>query len=448
MIKTKNFSLTLLFSSFLFLQYVILRFANQAGRGFLPDGQQDLVYCFLQAVVISGFILHSLLKWLLKDERVYRAIIICSLALGFFGTLMMTFAPVDSLFYLVLTGVTVLSLGITGGAVYLRVSDFTASGARIGLCMGISYAVGIVLQYCLQLQWTIVPLLVVFVSAGFAVLAVMFTRPAELKKPADIVQPVQPSKLLFASVITFAMLIFTSYYNSCIHHLMIASGYTDYNVYSWPRFVMLAGIFLFGIIGELKDGRFLPISALCISLVALLNAVMAGGKTYTLNMCLYYLSLSASISYYNLTFLRLAPRTKHPALWASFGRVIDSLTVILSFVFSFSTITLTAVLVIDIASLGTIIVMMALNGDFNIVDMRETMPEPETIDIDIEALRERYGLTPTEFKVFRELVQTEDKQDAIASRLNISVNTLRHHITSIYRKTNTQTRSGLYKLIK
>ena len=50
-------------------------------------------------------------------------------------------------------------------------------------------------------------------------------------------------------------------------------------------------------------------------------------------------------------------------------------------------------------------------------------------------------------KVLRELVSTDDKQDVIASRLNISVSTLRHHVTSIYKKTGTQTRSALCKLV-
>ena len=36
--------------------------------------------------------------------------------------------------------------------------------------------------------------------------------------------------------------------------------------------------------------------------------------------------------------------------------------------------------------------------------------------------------------------------DAIAASLNMSVNTLRHHITSIYKKTGVQTRSALCKL--
>ena len=62
-------------------------------------------------------------------------------------------------------------------------------------------------------------------------------------------------------------------------------------------------------------------------------------------------------------------------------------------------------------------------------------------------IQDSYRITPSEMKVLRELVSTDDKQDAIAFRLNISVSTLRHHVTSIYKKTGVQTRSALCKLV-
>ena len=74
-------------------------------------------------------------------------------------------------------------------------------------------------------------------------------------------------------------------------------------------------------------------------------------------------------------------------------------------------------------------------------------PQTETETDPFSAIQESYRITPSEMKVLRELVGTDDKQDAIALRLNISVSTLRHHITSIYKKTGTQTRSALCKLV-
>ena len=126
------------------------------------------------------------------------------------------------------------------------------------------------------------------------------------------------------------MLLFLQFYNSYIQHLQIISGYVEYNVYTWPRLVMIPCLLLFALLGDRREGRYVPLAALCIALAALLNAVLVGSAgAYRLNMCLFYAALAATVSYYNLVFWRLAPGPKRPALWAGMGRVIDSATVLL-----------------------------------------------------------------------------------------------------------------------
>lgn len=436
MIRYKKSAVTVAFAAFLFLQFVVLRFSNQAGRGFLPENIQEWVYCFTQIIVIAGFLLHSFLAKTLLGKPSS----LCALGALLLGSGYMMLASADSALYLAVTGVSVLCLGIVGGAVYLRVALFSE---RLGLSFGVAYSFAILVQYIFQLEWTILPVIIALSLAAFAALTVFFIHKFPEAQPKS---EFKSSKLAFAAVITAAMLIFTVYYTSYIHHLQIASGYTEYNVYSWPRLLMIPGVLAFGVVGDIKSGKYLPLCALLMVAFALLNTVLISRDTYLLNMCLYYLAIAAAVSYYNITFPRLAQGTKNPALWAPFGRMLDSLVVILSFLLSFSTLSTAVVLVIDIVSLGIIIVMMAINGDFNLSS--EPVSKPEKPEVDFDSLRELYNLTPTELKVFRELVSTEDKQDAIASRLNISVNTLRHHITSIYRKTETQTRAGLCRLVK
>jgi DNA-binding CsgD family transcriptional regulator len=141
------------------------------------------------------------------------------------------------------------------------------------------------------------------------------------------------------------------------------------------------------------------------------------------------------------------------------GRMIDSAVVILQFISGCSRMSAVAVLVMDIVVLAAVIVAMAVSGGFNLSPasdsehaleetgstqgMPESVPPPaDPLDI----IGESCYLTPTERRVLRELVRTDDKQDVIAASLNMSVNTLRHHITSIYKKTGVQTRAALCKL--
>ena len=599
-----NAESALLFFAFMLIQLITLRLGNQAGWGYLSSGNQELVYFFIQVIVIAGILLHVFFHRAFGGRRAYLGSICAALGGCAAGSMIMLFAGNGSLSYLVFSGMTVLFLGYICGAVYFRMAylvSYTApavdcaggtgrypgqeactsravdcaggtgrcpgqgaytapavectpqkdslggniGGDRAGACVGIGYASAIALQYIFQLKWTIKPVLAVLLAASFAALAYTMVHRRQTGDGRSVSSRQQSSgrsvssrqaayegsvpsnglldsplpetyvcsaprtKMICSVVITLAMLTFITYYNSYIHHLQIISGYSDYNVYSWPRLLMIPAMLLFGIVGDIRGGKYLPISALCVAVVALLNTALLGSETYLLNMCLYYISLTAVIAYYHLTFLRLAPRTGQPALWAPMGRLLDSLFVIISFGLGFSRFSLPAVLAIDIAALAVTIVMMAINGDFILgaAEEKNAVPaatfegdDPESADplaaaasgvtgplaaaasgvsdpfsgIDPETntpypaaetypgssyfdenidesdpfhvIQEKYGISPSEMRVLRELVLTDDKQEVMAARLNISVSTLRHHVTSIYKKTGTQTRSALCKL--
>ena len=459
-VKSKSGRLILLFGSFMLLQLIILRLGNQSGRGYLAENIQELVYYGIQVVVILGYLAHAAFHRLLRKWKGYEVVVAAIIAAGAAGAEAMLFLPCASLSCLMISGVTVLLLGFLVGAVYSRMSEMIADGARAGIGIGAGYASAIVLQYLFQLQWTMTPVLAVLITASAAFLIYLFLRGKEredmsVRQKGETVAFAKP---LIALVITIALLFFVTYYNSFIHHLQVVSGYTDYNVYSWPRLLMIPAVILFGVIGDLKGGRYQPICTLCVAVVALLNALLIGRETYLLNMCLYYLSLSAVVSYYHTTFLRLAPTTRHPVLWAGAGRILDSVNVMFSLLFMISQMSSVAVVMIDIFALVVIVVMMAFSGEFGLSlhprspEKEEQGPEPADIGEPVpaadpfEVICERYGFTPAELRVFRELVLTEDKQAVIGDHLSIKLRTVQANVTSIYRKTGLNTRSGLVQL--
>ena len=147
------------------------------------------------------------------------------------------------------------------------------------------------------------------------------------------------------------------------------------------------------------------------------------------------------------------------------GRLLDSAVVIFTLLLNFNELSPSAMLTIDILSLAVIIVAMSLNGDFNLSihkkavteaaeepphceteEQAEALSEAEPRRDPFEVIREHYGLSPAELRVFRELVLTEDKQAVIGDRLSIKLRTVQANVTSIYRKTGLNTRSGLVQL--
>ena len=173
--------------------------------------------------------------------------------------------------------------------------------------------------------------------------------------------------------------------------------------------MMVPVYLLFAWIGDRKKGRFVPIISLCIMLIALLNVILIGDAgSYRFNMCLFYFTIAAFTSYYLLTFWRLAPSTKQPALWAPFGRIIDSGAVLLTGAIHLSSLPPAVMLGLDIAGVALIILLMALGGSF---------------DISVPSVR-----------------QSEEPAESISERLSIQVRTLQNHVTRIYRKVGVTTR--------
>ena len=461
----------------MFAQFVVLRMANQAGRGYLTEERQAYVYLFTQVVAIAGFLSHAAAYGALKNKKPAAYLTAGALGLFFFGANAMLWFSPASRFYMFATGLTVFLTGFVGGAVYLRLAFLFRVVPRPGLSLGAGYAAAVALQYFLQLRRFIPAALTVLLLPAFAVIAISLLSPDD-GSPKHVTdgERVPARKIVFASVVTVALLIFTSYYNTYIHHLQVASGYTTFNAYSAPRLLMIPLVILFGFIGDFRGGRFLGPATLCVTVIALLNAVLVGSEAYTLNMCLFYVALSAVVVCYHMSFLPIALRTRRPALWAPFGRVLDSVVVGLSFLLGLSDLSQVAVLAIDIAALAAAIIAMAANGDLSpgapeqpkapaagpekpaaseAASIPETLPdaEPESPGIvpdadPFETVSEKYGLTPAELRVFRELVLTEDKQAAIAENLSIKLRTVQANVTSIYKKTGVSTRAGLVQIYR
>lgn len=444
----KNAFYSLLFSSFMFIQLVFLRLGNQAGSGFLSKELSEKVYYAIQIFVILGFFLFALLRRV-RSEGFRRAADLCSITVLAICALILLFIPTSSALSLVLTAAGALCLGAVGGCVYLRMAQAAHGGVRVEICLFAGCSVPVLLQYVFQLKRTVSPALAVLTAAAALTLSLSAFRagPEEGVPSEPEKTPVSAKTVILTSLIAAGLILFPSFYNGYIHHLMISSGYAEYNVYTWPRLLWIPAYALFGAVGSLRRGRFLPVTALCAALVALLNSVLVFSDAgHVVNMCLFYVAIAASVAYYDLSFWKIAMRTRHPEIWASFGRVLDSACVILAGAARISALPVAAVVAVDIALLAATIIFMALNGDFGFSAPAVSAPVREKGSDPFAGISLRFGLTQGETRVFRELVLTEDKQTAIAERLSVKVRTVQANVTSIYRKTGASTRSGLVQL--
>ncbi|MBO4414135.1 MAG: hypothetical protein J5830_05445 [Clostridia bacterium] len=440
---------SILFSAFMFVQLVFLRLGNKAGLGLLPDHIAEKVYYAIQIFVILGFVVFALIGKMAAGVCL-RVVSLCSVISLAYCTLMMLLVPSDSFYSLFLTAVGAIHLGFIGGAVYLKMARAAHAGVKVAICLAFGCSLPILLQYLLQLKWTVTPgLAVITVGASVFLAFSLFRKNTSEDDPEAETSggKISVRTLILTSLVAAALLLFPSFFNGYIHHLQISSGYTEFNVYTWPRLMMIPAYLLFGLIGTIKRGKFLPLTALCAAIVALLNSVLGwSGVGYLVNMCLFYVSIAASVAYYDLAFWKIAMRTRCPEFWASFGRILDSACVLIAGASRISALPAVAVVSVDIALLAVTIVLMALNGDFNFTAQDPPSTRKEAAGDPFAVIGARYGFTQSEARVFRELVLTEDKQTAVAERLSVKVRTVQANVTSIYRKTGASTRSGLVQI--
>lgn len=460
---SKKLDLTFLFGGFVFLQFTVLALANHAGEGDLSTGQRDIVYYVLQVFVILGFLLYSVFVRLCAGHRKLsdNRNVITHIVFGIFAScvVVMLYAGTDSMFYVIISMFAVLLLGVIGGMTHYRMSVETMVRTDVARSMGVGSITAVMLQYLFQIRFGISPFLVIFMLASLLIVAYILPG-KELETSAEGDRRPEKTisrRILLSVLIAMALVLFACFYNEYIHHLQIQSGYGTYNVYSWPRLMLIPGYLLFALIGDRDNGKYVPITSLCIALIMMLTVVLVGNpEMYWLNMCLFYCSIAAVTSYYLLTFWRLAPETKNPALWAPFGRIIDSTMVLIAGGLHMSALPIPVVIGADIVSVIVIILMMAVNGNFNFGDSQaeQSTEYVEAIRIPgflseeevVDQIREIYHLTPRETEVLRELVLTDDTQTVISERLSIQVRTLQNHVTQIYRKTGVNTRAGLSDL--
>ena len=444
--RKHHIHLTLMFWAYMFLHTTTLLLANRESNGIVSAELEVNMYYIHMIFMILGFVLFAVInRFARKGTKVLAAIALFTLAIGIAVLYMIK----QEWVFVGIGSMAVFCLGYLGGLVYWRMSAETVSGRRTGLVMGIGCGVAYTLQYFLEGR-SISPVLPAVIVLALAALGYVLLFCAETPEIVDNYEHKINVKrsVICAVIIASGFIFFNSFFNGYMHHLQIHSNFEQIDAYAWPRLILVPVYLAFGLLGDIKHGKFVPIAALCAGLAALLHSVLsASEEAQWINMCLFYFTVASAISYYNIIFWNIAPKTRFPELWAPMGRIIDMLAVIILGITKFSSLPATVVLVINIAVLAAIIIVMALNGNFNL-HTPQTTPEnepapPKSEEQLLEAIRMRYSLTPSELKVFRELVLTEDKQAAIGERLSIKISTVQFHTTSIYKKTGAQTRVGL-----
>lgn len=235
----------------------------------------------------------------------------------------------------------------------------------------------------------------------------------------------------------------------------LANAQGSISVETWPRLFLAASGLAAGALFDIRERRYMGFIMFAVTVLSTISILaVEAGASPVIGLIVFYLSSGFFVTFFTTTFLQLAPRMRTPQLWAGMGRAANNLC---AFTVSGVSMMLTqsGIAAVMIASLILFVLVSVAFVGAGLFRLPSTVGEREAIQTGLAAaaaptLEEvqaefisRSGLTPREEEVLRAVTADERPLKQVADDLGISLRMVQRHLTSIYSKTDTQTRAGL-----
>lgn len=235
----------------------------------------------------------------------------------------------------------------------------------------------------------------------------------------------------------------------------LANAQGSISVETWPRLFLAASGLAAGALFDIRERRYMGFIMFAVTVLSTISILaVEAGASPVIGLIVFYLSSGFFVTFFTTTFLQLAPHMRTPQLWAGMGRAANNLC---AFTVSGVSMMLTqsGIAAVMIASLILFVLVSVAFVGAELFRLPSTVGEREAIKAGLAAaaaptLEEmqaefisRSGLTPREEEVLRAVTADERPLKQVADDLGISLRMVQRHLTSIYSKTDTQTRAGL-----
>ena len=235
----------------------------------------------------------------------------------------------------------------------------------------------------------------------------------------------------------------------------LANAQGSISVETWPRLFLAASGLAAGVLFDIRERRYMGFIMFAVTVLSTISILaVEAGASPVIGLIVFYVSSGFFVTFFTTTFLQLAPRMRTPQLWAGMGRAANNLC---AFTVSGVSMMLTqsGIAAVMIASLILFVLVSVAFIGAGLFRLPSTVGEREAIQAGLAAAAaptpeevqaefiSRSGLTPREEEVLRAVTADERPLKQVADDLGISLRMVQRHLTSIYSKTDTQTRAGL-----
>lgn len=343
-------------------------------------------------------------------------------------------------------------LGIAGSLVHYRAACRYGMEEHLAETVGVSYAIGLFLQFLENNLIHNASLEAVILAVAFGVLLFL----VEKKKVAGSLMErnlyeSDPIRHPYAAAVT---LIFTIALMTCIFATLdnaVTLGHAggSMDIGQWPRLILAVSGLVSGVLFDYGKGRDRNLIMYCVTLLSTVCIlVIVSGGSFLLGLIVFYLSAGFFVVFFSTGFVRLAGYMRVPQFWAGMGRAVNNLCAILIGSFSVALIRSGDSTKIMIASIGLFVLISIAIYIYTVMGQTDVeLPDQERKQEEeqdyFSAFADTYALTEREQEVLKMLLASDEEVQGIANRLYISRAMLYRYISALNKKTDTNSRIGL-----
>lgn len=360
--------------------------------------------------------------------------------------------------------------GVMGGRVYHDVSRDYTDRKHLTVIVGISYALGLLLQYInYNLIDSVILRMVMFSLAIVALAVILFLardeyaeadtymvderNKTDCKEKCDETTPDSGS---VAVALVMVVLLMTFIFSALDNVVTVVHAEGGADVGQWPRlFLALSGVAA-GFLFDIKDQRFMNQMMYCVTVLSVIAMlIIEFGGAFIIGLIVFYLAAGFFVVYFTTGFINVSYGMRWSALWSGAGRAVNNIGAGIVGIISYMLIdspgimvmSVVVILLLVLISIAVFVLENLQKGQYRRYDEEKVTKSAENsnarVEVDFECFADAHHLTGREREVLQKLLVSDGSVQDIADELYISRASLYRHISSMNEKTGTKTRVGL-----
>lgn len=360
--------------------------------------------------------------------------------------------------------------GVMGGRVYHDVSRDYTDRKHLTVIVGISYALGLLLQYInYNLIDSVILRMVMFSLAIVALAVILFLardeyaeadtymvderNKTDCKEKCDETTPDSGS---VAVALVMVVLLMTFIFSALDNVVTVVHAEGGADVGQWPRlFLALSGVAA-GFLFDIKDQRFMNQMMYCVTVLSVIAMlIIEFGGAFIIGLIVFYLAAGFFVVYFTTGFINVSYGMRWSALWSGAGRAVNNIGAGIVGIISYMLIdspgimvmSVVVILLLVLISIAVFVLENLQKEQYRRYDEEKVTKSAENsnarVEVDFECFADAHHLTGREREVLQKLLVSDGSVQDIADELYMSRASLYRHISSMNEKTGTKTRVGL-----